>query len=272
MRLALTFWLACTLAPLAAPSAELETAEQIRACVVANAVGIDNVQAIEMRARDRVGGERRVRANVYVRRDSEGFQRVLVRFTQPEDLDGAAFLLIQRADGNELVVRSPELGTVKRVAREELAGSIAGTDFSYEDFTRMQRLNRPAALSRLPDETLDGRAVYVLESRPDETDGSAYERVRAFVDRATCMVLRAELFEPGDKLRKVMSADPRRYRQLGSVWVTRELLLRDLRDGTETLMVVETFDVDAEIPATSLTVESLAESLAPTAESVPPKD
>ncbi len=272
MRLALTFWLACVLTPLVAPGADLETAEQIRACVVENAVGVDNVQAIEMRARNRVGSEQRVRANVYARRDAEGFQRVLVRFSEPEDLEGAAFLLIQRADGNELVVRSTELGTVKRIAREELAGSIAGTDFSYEDFTRMQKLNRPAALRRLADETLDGRAVYVLESQPPEADGSAYERVRAYVDRATCMVSRAELFEPGDKLRKVMTADPGRYRQLGSVWVTRELLLRDLRDGTQTLMVVETFDVDAEIPATSLTVESLAESLTPAAESSPKKD
>ena len=86
------------------------------------------------------------------------------------------------------------------------------------------------------------------------------------------MISRAELFEHGDKLRKVMSADPGRYRQLGSVWVTRELLLRDLRDGTETLMVVETFDVDAEIPATSLTVESLAELQTPPDEPAPAKD
>ncbi len=96
----------------AAAAAELETADEIRRCAASNAPDLDNVQAVELIARDRLGGERVVEANIYTRRDPQGFRRVLVRFTRPEDLDGAAFLLIQRADANELIVRSPVLGIV----------------------------------------------------------------------------------------------------------------------------------------------------------------
>ena len=247
--------LACAAAP--ADSAEVHTAEDVRRCVVEHAPSLSNVQTIRLVSRDRVGAERVVTANIYTRSEAQGLRRILVRFSQPEELDGAAFLLIQREHENELIVRSPDLGSTKRIAREELVGSIAGTDFSYEDFTRFQRLNRPAALRRLADEQLEGRGVYVIESQPADAESSAYKRVRAYVDRETCIVLRSELYEAGDKLRKVMTASPERFRQVGSAWVSDEVLLRDVRDGTQTQLIVESFDIDAEIPAERFSVESL---------------
>ncbi len=257
MRPASCLLLSFALAALAS-GAELESAEQIHRCVLDNAPDVSNVQTVELTAEDRAGGKRVVRVNIYSRIDEQGFRRVLARFTRPEDLEGAAFLLIQRESGNELIVRSPDLGSVRHIAGRELRASFGGTDFSYEDITRLQSLQRPAALKRLPDGTEAGRPAYVLESRPGDPEGSAYERIVAFVDKQTCMVTRTELYEAGDKLRKIMTAPPERFRMLGSVWVTNEVRMSDVRDGTETLLVVESFDVDAEIPAATFSVESLA--------------
>jgi len=234
-----------------------ETPEEIKACVVRNTPDASHVQAIELVSRDRVGTERRTRAHIYGRIDAQGYRRILARFTEPEELQGAAFLFIERKDANELVVRSEELEKVKRVTGREMLGSIAGTDLTYEDFERLTALNRPSSPKRLPDAEIDGRPAFALESRPAEPEASAYERVTHYVDRATCLVLRVELYEKGGRLRKVVEAQPDRFREFGSVWVAQEVVLRDLRDETQTTLLVESFDMDADIPTATFTVEAL---------------
>ncbi len=49
------------------------------------------------------------------------------------------------------------------------------------------------------------------------------------------------------------------YRQLGSVWVTRELLLRDLRDGTQTRLRIDELELNVELEGVPLTPEALRE-------------
>jgi len=247
---------ALLLAPAGARAAAAKTAEEIRACVVANGPEVTHVQVVQLTATDRVGNQRLTRAHVYGRRDKSGLRRVLVRFTEPPELVGSAFLFIEREDANELVVRSPDLGSVKQVTAGEMMGSVAGTDFSYEDFEQLRTLNRPGALARLDDAPVGDRNAWVLETKPADPAGSAYERIVHYVDPATCLPLRSEMFARG-KLRKVLSVEPGRFRELGSVWVFQEAVMRDVRDGTETRMMIESFDMDADVPAATFTVEAL---------------
>ncbi len=261
---------ALLLAPSGARAAAPKTAEEIRACVVANTPEVTHVQVVQLTATDRVGNERVTRAHVYGRRDENGLRRVLARFTEPPELVGSAFLFIEREDATELVVRSPELDSLKQVTAREMTGSVAGTDFTYEDFERLRVLNRPGELRRLDDAPIEGRNAWVLETKPVSLEGSAYQRIVHYVDPATCLPLRTEMFERGGKLRKVLSVAPGRFRELGSVWVFQEAVMRDLRDGTETRLMVESFDMDADIPAATFTVEALEQVGAGQPEKGPP--
>ena len=244
---------------LAAPghASELETPEQIRICVLRNTPDATHIQAVQLVSTDRVGRDRVARAHIYGRTDDAGGRRVLARFVEPEELLGSAFLFIETESGPQLVVRSPELGDVKRISGRQLSGSIAGSDFSYEDFQRMRALNRPGDPERLDDAEVEGRTVFVLESRPAAPEFSAYESVRHFVDKETCLVSRMELYERGHRLRKVLEASPERFRQVGSVWVAHEVVLRDVRDETRTRLLIESFDVDADVPASAFTIPAL---------------
>ena len=234
--------------PLVANAASLESAEDIRKCVMANTPDESHVQAVELISVDRVGNERALRAQVYGRKDGDGRRRVLVRFSEPEELVGSAFLFVEKPQGNELVVRSPDLDGTKRVAGREMLGSVFGTDFTYEDFERLLVLNKPGKLERLADGVVDGRDAWVLETRPVEPEHSAYERVLHYVDKQSCLLPRVEFYVPGNRLRKVLTVSPGRFRELGSVWVYSEVVMFDVRDGTRTRMIIESFDIDAEIP------------------------
>ena len=107
---------ALLLAPSGARAAAPKTAEEIRACVAANTPEVTHVQVVQLTATDRVGNERLTRAHVYGRRDENGLRRVLVRFTEPPELVGSAFLFIEREDATELVVRSPDLDSLKQAS------------------------------------------------------------------------------------------------------------------------------------------------------------
>ena len=259
----LLFVLTASAAPVAADAPErperpeLKTWEEIRDCVSENGPVVANIQSVSMTSKDAVGNERVVYANIYARHGENGERRVLARFRQPEELEGTAFLFIEQNGQAELIVRSPDLPGAKRIAGRELLGSIVGTDFSYEDFLQLQNLNRPRDPKLLPPQEINLRPVYVIEASPASPEYSAYERVVSFVDKDTCLITRVELYEPGHKLRKVMTAPPDRFRNLDSVWMANEVFLEDVRDGTQTRVVVESFDVGAEVPESAFSIESL---------------
>ena len=82
-------------------------------------------------------------------------------------------------------------------------GSLFGTDFTYEDMQRFMQLNRPEATTRLPDGDLDGHAVYIVQALPTDEAKSAYTKILNFIDKTSCVVLKSESYETGDRLRKV---------------------------------------------------------------------
>ncbi len=52
-------------------------------------------------------------------------------------------------------------------------------------------------------------------------------------------MLRAELYERPEQLRKLLTAPPDSVKQIGSVWIAHDLLMRDLLDQTQTRFRVE---------------------------------
>jgi hypothetical protein len=62
------------------------------------------------------------------------------------------------------------------------------------------------------------------------------------------VLLRSEFYERGDRARKVLTAKASALSREGDVWFAREYLMRDLRDETETTMIVEEVEVGKPIP------------------------
>jgi hypothetical protein len=230
-------------------AAEPSTAEDIERCVRENLPNASSVLTVAFRTRDRGGAETESRATLFWQRADDGLSRVMMRFADPRDLRGAGLLLLERRDRRpDTFMYLPELRTVRRVASRTVAGSMFGTDFSYEDFERLLGMAADASRARLPDAELEGRPVYVVEGRPAPDSGSAYERVVTFVDRERCVALRTESWERAGGLRKVLVADPQQITREGSDWVARSQKLSDLRDETQTLLLIEELKLDQPIP------------------------
>ena len=229
-------------------AAELETAAEIDACYRANHPETTAVQTVSMHVKDRIGAVTRSQATLYWKKYDDGRSRVMMRFKLPPDMRGAGLLMVEKADRNDMFIYLPELRRTKRITSRMSSASMFGTDFSYEEFERLQGMVEDSSTTRLADAEVGGRPTYVIEARPNKEEDSAYERIRSFIDKETCVSLKAEFYERGEQPRKILTADPAKVTRENGVWLAREQRMRDLRDETETLLVVEEVEVGKPIP------------------------
>ena len=234
----------------AAGAEEPKTAEAIQACVEANMPKTSSVQSIALRAKDRVAAITESKAKIYWKKSEDGRSRVLIEFSQPDDLRGASVLMLDRAKPGErnMFMYLPELRTVKRITSRMVTGSMFGTDFSYEDFEMIEDYSKKAEAQRLEDTLLDGETTWVLEGRPAAGEMGGYTRILEYIDPKTCVRLKTELFEAKDRLRKVASSDRKTLGQVSGLHYAPQLTLRDLVKQTETELVIEKIEVGVEIP------------------------
>jgi hypothetical protein len=205
-----------------------------------------SVQQIRMVQKDRVGATTELRAKIYWQKDDEGYSNVMMHFDGPPDLRGTEMLILQKPERNDVFVYVPELDKVRRITQQSMQGSMFGTDFSYEDFERMQNVAKSAENTMKPDAQVEGRPVWVIEAKPKDP-ASQYERSVTFVDQQTCTVPRLEAYDRGGELRKVMESPLAKVKQEPSGWVPREVKIRDLVEETETTIFVDELVTDPKI-------------------------
>jgi hypothetical protein len=224
-----------------------EDVDEIADCVKANQPRLSAEQTVTLRTVDRTGAARASNATIYWQKFGED-SKALIRFSAPEDLRGSALLLLQKGERADMFMYLPELRKVRRVTKRSVTGSMFGTDFSYEDFERFQGLGEDGEAQRLPDGEVEGRKVFVLEGRPSRGEESAYERVVSFVDQERCIPIRTELYEKGERLRKVMVMPSEEITKEAESWVPRRVLVKDLVNETQTELLVDEIELDKQLP------------------------
>ncbi|MGH7292867.1 MAG: outer membrane lipoprotein-sorting protein, partial [Myxococcota bacterium] len=66
--------------------------------------------------------------------------------------------------------------------------------------------------------------------------------------RETCVVLRIDSYEAGDKLRKVLRADPASVKKTGDLSIATKIVLEDVIDATSTRVAIEKIRLDVDLP------------------------
>lgn len=230
------------------PAAEL-SAREIEECVQQNFPDDSMTQTMKMVMKDRMGVERLLEAEMFWEKDqATQLSKILLKFDNPPELRGAAVLVIEKTPTNDMFMFLPELGKTRRITSSMVNGNMMGTDFTYEDFARLQGMIGNLEATRAPDEQLAGRAAFVTESKPAAGADSEYERIRSVIDQQTCVPLRVDFFQKGlAEPAKVLSVDPSKVAEVKSGWMPRALRMEDLRGGTSTDLVIEKLEVSVPI-------------------------
>jgi outer membrane lipoprotein-sorting protein len=130
----------------------------------------------------------------YSKDSAAGLSRMVIEFRQPAGVAGTRFLSMdtERGLSNQWIFL-PSLGKVRRIAASEGSGSFMGTDFSYDDIASADRNADLDTHTLLREETLNGRACYVIESRPKDSSYQ-YSRMVQWIDKQNKVTYRIELY------------------------------------------------------------------------------
>lgn len=206
---------------------------KVTACMRDNIPETVKVKTLEIVARDRSGGERMLRGKLYGTREGDKM-RTMMRIEAPSDLAGASYL-VRESDkgGDEMYMFLPALNKVRRITGASVDGQLWGTDVTYSDVKQMQNAFSGASAKLEAPGAFEGRKVYIVSFTPRKEDASRYSRIRTHVDQATCVALKVEFME-GDSVRKELVSSPANLQQSGKHWYLSEMLIRDVKDLTQT--------------------------------------
>jgi hypothetical protein len=224
------------------------TASEIQECVQQNFPDDSMIQTLKMISVDRQGVERVLEAEMWWQKNQEThLSNVLMVFDNPPELRGASVLVLEKRPQNDMFMFLPELGKTRRITSSMVNGNMMGTDYSYEDFQRMQGLITSLESKRLPDETLAGRKTFVTDSVPSDP-ASEYNRVLSWVDHETCVPLQVEFFAPGSEGPvKRMTIDAASVSKEKSGYMPHKIAMNDLRTETATTIQIEKLQVSVPI-------------------------
>ena len=170
--------------------------------------------------------------------------RVLVRFTYPNDIKGTSFLVWETPAGeDERFLYLPALGRVRRIAASESQESFVGTDFTYEDIGGREledyTYRLMAEIGSWTDPSGRAHAVYQLESRANDRD-AIYPRVVSLVRRDNFVVVRAEVHNRRGERQKTYEV--RRLERIEGVWTVMDAVMADGLQKTRTELAVTSAD------------------------------
>ena len=131
----------------------------------------------------------------YSKDDPSGLSRVVLEFRQPASVAGTRFLSMDTARGgsNQWIFLS-SLEKLRRIASSEGGGSFMGTDFSFNDIASSDRNADLDTHTILREETLNGKACFVIESKPKDSSYQ-YSRMVQWIDKATMVTHKIELYD-----------------------------------------------------------------------------
>jgi hypothetical protein len=228
--------LACLLC-LPGLDAQTQTPEWVARQIRDRDAGRDSRAEMRMRLFDR---QRRVRERsmtlLALRGTGEESDRLLVRFTYPNDIKGTAFLVWEHSDADdERFLYLPALGRVRRIAGGEKQESFVGSDLSYEDIGGRDvadytyAFTDPDAAWTAPDGSR--HPAWALESRAKDS-AADYPRTVSLVRRDNFVVVHADVYNPRNERVKVF--DVTRLERVDGIWTVLSMVVVNDRDKTRT--------------------------------------
>lgn len=252
--------LALTLVALAASAAAQTpplTAEAVARRVQDRDTGRDSRMTFRMRLYDR---HNRVRERVMTFTGLRGRgapgaspsapegDRLLIRFTYPNDIRGTGFLVWEHPDADdERFLFLPSLGRVRRIAGTEAQESFAGSDFSYEeiggrefdDYTYAFAGADGERASWTPPAGGPPQPAWRLESR--RRDPSApFPRVVSLILKDNFVVVYADIYNRRNERQKVYTVG--RLQRVGSIWTVMSSEMTNSLEKSRTDLTVEAAD------------------------------
>ena len=188
-------------------------------------------------------------------KDGPNGARTVIVFQSPANVAGTRFLTMDTAGGgSDQWIYLPSLGRVRRIAATESGGSFMGTDFSYDDISSMDRELSLDTHTLLREETLNGKACYVIQSIPKDTSYQ-YSKTITWIDKTGFLIYKSEMYNRRGELVKVMEMSD--FKDVQGRLTPMQTKISTAGAGTSTTIYMEIIKYDDPIPEAVFTTAYL---------------
>ncbi len=182
---------------------------------------------------------------------TKGTDKALVRFVAPARDAGNATLQI----GNSTYVYNPRINQVIKLPASAMSQSWMGSDFSYNDLARSQRVLDDYTHKLIGTRIIKGQKIYVIESIPKRGRPIVWGKQIIMV-RGDGVLYRVEYYDQLGKRVRVMTAD-KIGRIGGRLYPIVMTMRRDDKPGQYTRIATRTAQFNIPIPAYVFTRSNL---------------
>lgn len=236
-----------------------ETAEWVARQVRDRDTGRDARFQLKMRLFDRQQRMRERELAILMLRDDVRGDRMLIRFTYPNDIKGTGFLVWEHPDADdERFLYLPALGRVRRIVGAESQDSFVGSDFTYEDISGREfeeyaySMVEPNAAWTAPGGQV--RPAYRIESRARAAE-ARYPRIVSTVLKDSFVVVHADIHNRQDERQKVY--ETRALERIEGIWTLTDVVMTNIVEQTRTELVVTGADYNVGLKASDVSRREL---------------
>lgn len=259
MRKTLAIWLCCAAGIVAAMSSLPVLADaagvQLAQKVYDRPNGKDSTSVLQMTL-TQPGHAPRVRRMVSYRLErGTGEIATLIRFTDPEDIAGTGLLTLDHSSAEtDQWVYLPAMDRVRRISSSRKSGRFVNSEYYYDDL-RDRKVSRD--LHRIAGhEVVNGIACDVLESIPVEAGNSAYLKRVSWIDPATLIPMRVDLYEK-NLLEPNKRLSVGKVKKVQGFWTVMDTTMTELASGNATRLVLDRIIYDRKLPSNLFSTEAL---------------
>ncbi len=232
--LSMTLVLALALGAVAGVSAQT-SGQEIMEQVYNRPAPDDMTAEVTMTLTDRRGNQRVREIEQYTMKTADG-EKQLMFFTAPADVRDTSFMTWSYDDDpdDDQWIYLPQLNRVRRIASDSKHDRFMGSDFTYDDISGRHPDEDEHELLR--EEQLDGRDMYVVDSRPKDTSQAPFSRTVTWVDPERLLGARREYFDSRDNRYKVLELQE--AAEIDGFWIIERMTMTDeSRDHSTTMEI-----------------------------------
>ena len=188
-------------------------------------------------------------------KDGVNGTRTVIVFHSPANIAGTRFLTMDNASGGtDQIIFLPSVGRTRRIGASEGSGNFMGTDFSYDDISAMDREVALDTHTLLREETVNGKACYVVQSVSRDTSYQ-YSKTITWVDKGNYLIYKSEMYNRRGEIAKTMEMSD--FRDIQGRLSPMQTKVSTVAAGTSTTIFMTRLEYDSPIPENVFTTSFL---------------
>lgn len=201
----------------------------------------DEYNFLIMRLISKHGDVRERKMERYAKRENNGRDKVLIKFTFPFDVRDVALLTIENLENSidDQWLYLPALKKTQRITAGKKKDNFMGSDFYYEDIESEDLSRYDYKLLRT--ELMNSQECFLVEAKakdPKSQKESAYSKRLFWVTKDSSVIILAEFYNKKGKLIKVEESRGLK-KIIDGYWRATYIEMRNVINGHKTILLVK---------------------------------